>query len=40
MDTDITAIEFRITKARTVKKAMVQALLTGRIRLVEPQCMT
>ncbi len=36
MDADITTIEFRLTKARALKQAMAQALLTGRIRLVEP----
>lgn len=36
MDTDITALESRLTKARALKQAMAQALLTGRIRLVEP----
>jgi type I restriction enzyme S subunit len=35
MDGDIAAIEARLTKARTLKQAMAQALLTGRIRLVE-----
>lgn len=36
MDTEITALEARLTKARALKQAMAQALLTGRIRLVEP----
>lgn len=36
MDADITAFESRFTKARALKQAMAQALLTGRIRLVEP----
>ena len=35
MDTDITALESRLTKARALKQAMAQALLTGRIRLTE-----
>ena len=35
MDTDITARESRLTKARALKQAMAQALLTGRIRLTE-----
>jgi len=35
MDTEITALESRLTKARALKQAMAQALLTGRIRLVE-----
>lgn len=36
MDSDIAALESRLTKARALKQAMAQALLTGRIRLVEP----
>ena len=36
MDADINATESRLTKARAFKQAMAQALLTGRIRLVEP----
>lgn len=36
MDSDIAATEERLTKARALKQAMAQALLTGRIRLVEP----
>lgn len=36
MGTDITALESRLAKARAIKQAMAQALLTGRIRLVEP----
>ncbi|MGY0196573.1 restriction endonuclease subunit S [Leptothrix sp. BB-4] len=36
IDTEITALESRLTKARALKHAMAQALLTGRIRLVEP----
>ena len=36
MDTDLTALESRLTKARALKQAMAQALLTGRIRLVKP----
>lgn len=34
MDTEITALESRLIKARALKQAMAQALLTGRIRLV------
>ncbi len=34
MDTEISTIESRLTKARALKQAMAQALLTGRIRLV------
>lgn len=36
MDTELAAVESRLTKARALKRAMAQALLTGRIRLVEP----
>lgn len=36
IDTEITAFESRLTKARALKQAMAQALLTGRIRLMEP----
>lgn len=36
MDTELAAIKSRLTKARALKQAMAQALLTGRIRLVEP----
>lgn len=35
MDAEIIALESRLTKARALKQAMAQALLTGRIRLVE-----
>ena len=34
MDTEITALEARLAKARQLKQGMAQALLTGRIRLV------
>ncbi|MGQ2924398.1 MAG: restriction endonuclease subunit S [Hydrogenophaga sp.] len=37
MDTEITALEARLSKARHLKQGMAQALLTGRIRLVPPQ---
>lgn len=36
MDTELGELEDRLTKARALKQAMAQALLTGRIRLVEP----
>lgn len=36
MDAEIATLESRLTKALTLKQAMAQALLTGRIRLVEP----
>lgn len=35
MDTDLFILEARLTKARALKEAMAQVLLTGRIRLVE-----
>lgn len=34
MDTEISALEAKLTKARQVKQGMMQELLTGRIRLV------
>lgn len=34
MDAEIAALESRLTKARALKQAMAQALLTGRIRLL------
>lgn len=38
MDAEITALEARLTKARALKQAMAQALLTGRIRIpLSPQ---
>ena len=36
MDANLAALEARLTKARALKQAMAQALLTGRIRLVAP----
>lgn len=36
MDTELTALEARLKKARDLKQGMAQALLTGRIRLVAP----
>lgn len=36
MDEELIILESRLTKARDLKQAMAQALLTGRIRLVEP----
>lgn len=36
MDAELATLESRLTKARALKQAMAQALLTGRIRLVEP----
>ncbi len=36
LESAVEALELRLTKARALKQAMAQALLTGRIRLVEP----
>lgn len=36
MDLNIATLESRLEKARALKQAMAQALLTGRIRLVDP----
>ncbi len=36
MDAEINALEAKLTKARHLKQAMMQELLTGRIRLVPP----
>ncbi len=37
MDAEITALEAKLTKARQIKRGMMQQLLTGRVRLVEPE---
>jgi len=37
MDTEIEALERRRDKARQIKQGMMQQLLTGRVRLVEPK---
>ena len=37
MDTEIAALELRRQKTRAIKRGMMQQLLTGRIRLVEPE---
>lgn len=37
MDTELAALQARRTKTQALKQAMMQELLTGRIRLVEPQ---
>ena len=37
MDAELTALEARLAKTRQIKQGMMQALLTGRIRLVPPQ---
>lgn len=36
IDAEVVSLESRMAKASTLKQAMAQALLTGRIRLVEP----
>ena len=40
MDAEITALERRRDKTRAVKQSMMQQLLTGRVRLVEPEALT
>lgn len=37
MNAEITALEKRLEKAKAIKQGMMQQLLTGKIRLVEPQ---
>jgi type I restriction enzyme S subunit len=37
MDTEIEALEQRLSKTRHLQQAMMQELLTGRIRLVPPE---
>ena len=37
MDAEITALEHRLEKVREIKQGMMQQLLTGRVRLVEPE---
>lgn len=37
MDAEIETLEQRLTKTRDLKQAMMQELLTGRIRLVTPE---
>lgn len=37
MDAEIAALEKRLEKAKAIKQGMIQELLTGKIRLVEPQ---
>ena len=37
MDNEITALEERRDKTRAIKQGMIQALLTGRVRLVKPE---
>lgn len=37
MDADISTLEAKLTKARAIKQGMMQQLLTGNIRLVEPK---
>jgi len=40
MDAEIVALEGKLSKARQVKQGMMQELLTGNIRLVEPEAAT
>lgn len=40
MDTELAGLETKLTKARHLKQAMMQALLTGRIRLAPPAAAT
>jgi len=40
MDAEIAALEGKLSKARQVKQGMMQELLTGNIRLVEPEAAT
>ena len=37
MDAEIEALEHRRDKARQIKQGMMQQLLTGRVRLMEPE---
>ena len=37
MDAEIVALERRRDKTRTIKQGMMQQLLTGRARLVQPE---
>ena len=37
MDAELAALEHRREKTRALKQAMMQELLTGRIRLVKPE---
>ena len=39
MDAEIAALELRRQKTRTIKQGMMQQLLPGRIRLMEPEAM-
>ena len=36
MDTEIAALERRLDKTRAIKQSMMQQLLTGRTRLIDP----
>lgn len=37
MDAEIAPLEQRRNKAKAIKQGMMQSLLTGRVRLVEPE---
>ena len=40
MDAEITALEQRRDKTKAIKQGMMQSLLAGRVRLVEPEIVT
>jgi type I restriction enzyme S subunit len=40
MDAEIAALERRRDKTRAIKQGMMRQLLTGRVRLVEPEVAT
>lgn len=37
LDEEITTIETRLAKAKAIKQGMMQELLTGKTRLIQPQ---
>ena len=37
MDAEIAALERRLDKTRAIKQGMMQQLLTGRVRLIDPE---
>ena len=37
MDAEIAALERRRDKTRTIKQGMMQQVLTGRVRLIQPE---
>ena len=40
MDAEIATLERRLDKVREIKQGMMQPLLTGRVRLVEPEALS